>query len=249
MITLRAELAKRDHMQRMMDLVRPVAGERGLDLGSGHGNTAIALAGHSLAMTALDIDPETIAEAKAHAQERGFGDRIEFIVRDLNEVLPFGDASFDVVACRAALHHVRRAPEMIHEAARVLKPGGRLSVQDPYFTERAIASWEPIAKRRESDMAGIRTLYTQIRWVQEAGLEVRSIVPFYFRRVLDEWLATAPAAVQDSIRADVASLDESVKMELHFGTEIITRKDGSEYEGIVYYYNGFELIADKPVPG
>ncbi len=40
--------------------------------------------------------------------------------------LPFGDASFDTVTIIAALNHIPNREEVLREAARVLRPGGRL---------------------------------------------------------------------------------------------------------------------------
>ena len=51
--------------------------------------------------------------------------------------LPFGDASFDLVVTRLAIHHFDKPATIVHEMARVCKPGGRVilvditSVDDP----------------------------------------------------------------------------------------------------------------------
>lgn len=46
------------------------------------------------------------------------------------EQLPFVDGSFDVVACRSALHHFATPPRAVAEMARVCRPGGHVVVVD-----------------------------------------------------------------------------------------------------------------------
>jgi SAM-dependent methyltransferase len=48
------------------------------------------------------------------------------VVESFGEELPFLDDVFDVVHCRAVLHHARDLPALCAQAARVLRPGGRL---------------------------------------------------------------------------------------------------------------------------
>jgi ubiquinone/menaquinone biosynthesis C-methylase UbiE len=51
--------------------------------------------------------------------------------------MPLDDASFDLVTCRIAPHHFDDVAAFVHEAARVLKPGGMLLVQDHLMPEDA----------------------------------------------------------------------------------------------------------------
>ena len=44
--------------------------------------------------------------------------------------LPFADQSIDVVICSHTLHHLARPTAFLGEAHRVLKPGGRLVIQE-----------------------------------------------------------------------------------------------------------------------
>lgn len=60
------------------------------------------------------------------------------VVHDLNDLpLPFADASFAEIECRDVLEHLDYAP-LLRELHRVLRPGGRLIVQAPHFTSRAV---------------------------------------------------------------------------------------------------------------
>lgn len=95
-----------------------------LDLGSGRGISAYALARDGWRVVALEPDPSAIVGAgaiRALSAESGLG--IE-VVQESGEQLPFSDSRFDLVHCRQALHHARDLGQLCREIGRVLKPGG-----------------------------------------------------------------------------------------------------------------------------
>ena len=96
-----------------------------LDLGAGRGITAFALARDGWTVTALEPNASDVVGAGAIRQLAwATGVPIQ-VVQQPAEVLPFGDAQFDLVLCRAVLHHAADLDSMCREAARVLVPGGR----------------------------------------------------------------------------------------------------------------------------
>jgi SAM-dependent methyltransferase len=99
-------------------------GERILEVGCGTGRLAEALEQRELARVwAVDASEAMVARAK----ELGVNARIARA-----EALPFKAGWFDAVVMRMALHLVRR-PQALEQAARVLRPGGRLVIatEDP----------------------------------------------------------------------------------------------------------------------
>jgi SAM-dependent methyltransferase len=62
------------------------------------------------------------------------------LVCDLNDHLPFGDASFDVVHADQVLEHVTNLVSLVYEVHRVLRAGGVFLVHTPYFR----SSWAHI---------------------------------------------------------------------------------------------------------
>jgi SAM-dependent methyltransferase len=108
-------------------------GERVLDLGCGAGHTALALAPRAARVMAVDVTPEMLAVASALAAQRGITN-VEFHRADAAS-LPFDDAGFALVTSRFAAHHFAAPAQALAEAARVLRPGGRLLLVDTVAPE------------------------------------------------------------------------------------------------------------------
>ncbi|HEY3176838.1 MAG TPA: methyltransferase domain-containing protein [Candidatus Polarisedimenticolia bacterium] len=98
---------------------------RMLDLGCGPGGyLAEAAARGPVAAFGLDRDPEALSIAAASLREEGL---VAPLVRAEAERLPFAAGVFDSVLCVVVLPYVREE-RVLREAARVLRPGGRLIV-------------------------------------------------------------------------------------------------------------------------
>jgi SAM-dependent methyltransferase len=117
-----------------------VAGLPVLDYGCGHGMAAVVLARRGANVTALDLSPGYLAEARRRAAANGV--RIAFVQADA-ERLPFADGSFARIWGNAILHHLdlRRAARELH---RVLQPGGIAVLCEPWGAN-ALLAW---ARRR-----------------------------------------------------------------------------------------------------
>lgn len=107
--------------------------ERVLDMGCGAGHTALALAPKAAAVVAVDVTPEMVALTAQLAQERGLTN-VEVRQADV-AALPFEDGSFDLVTSRLSAHHYADPQQALSEAARVLKPGGKLLLIDTVAPE------------------------------------------------------------------------------------------------------------------
>ena len=95
-----------------------------LDIGAGRGIAAYAFACDGWVTTALEPDGSAIVGASAIrslANEAGVSITV---VEEWGEQLPFADEQFDIVHCRAVLHHARNLGALCREVARVLKPSG-----------------------------------------------------------------------------------------------------------------------------
>lgn len=98
------------------------------DLGCGDGYLTIEAARWAKKVVAIDRSPEMLARAKALARRR----KVSNIVWKRGELehVPLADASVDIAVLSQALHHAVEPPRALAEAARVLRPGGRLLVLD-----------------------------------------------------------------------------------------------------------------------
>jgi ubiquinone/menaquinone biosynthesis C-methylase UbiE len=102
--------------------------ERVLDIATGGGHTAFALAPYAAEVVALDLTRPMLEAAQKEAVARGLTN-IHYLEGDAQE-MPCEDESFDVVACRHAAHHFPRVRRAVLEWTRVLKPGGKLLLND-----------------------------------------------------------------------------------------------------------------------
>ncbi|MFP5373466.1 MAG: ArsR/SmtB family transcription factor [Gammaproteobacteria bacterium] len=93
-----------------------------LDIASGDGVLAELLAPHARRYVCVDASPRVVAAASERL--RRF-DNVEVLEGDMH-ALPLPDASFDLVVLMHALTYAARPAQAVAEAARVLRPGGRL---------------------------------------------------------------------------------------------------------------------------
>lgn len=105
-------------------------GGRVLDLGCGSGDDASdigAIVGPEGHVTGVDIGESLIAEAIRRSSVQNLS--VSFEVGDAR-ALRFADESFDAVRTERVLMHVPDPVKALAEMVRVLKPGGRMAVQD-----------------------------------------------------------------------------------------------------------------------
>jgi len=109
-----------------------------LDVATGTGEFARALAPHVAGVIGLDATDAMMERGKAFIRERGI-ENIEFR-RGIVEDLPFADESFDIVASRYAFHHFADPKPVLSEMARVCKRGGHVIVVDIVIPDDSTAA-------------------------------------------------------------------------------------------------------------
>ena len=96
--------------------------ERVLDIGTGTGHTALAVAQGANHVVGIDLTPQMLEQARQLAAERQITN-VTFEEGDAQR-LRYEDDSFDVVTCRVCAHHFADPLATVCESARVLRPGG-----------------------------------------------------------------------------------------------------------------------------
>ena len=135
-----SRLGKLKQAEKLMDLVSLQGDEIVLDAGCGRGLLLIAAAKRLPGGKAVGIDLWQAADlsgnrpeaALANAAAAGVAGRVEVKTGDMQQ-MPFPDSVFDVAVASMSIHNIPSAAgraRAIREIARVLKPGGRVALQD-----------------------------------------------------------------------------------------------------------------------
>ena len=98
------------------------------DIGAGEGTLSLLLAQRAENVIGID-NSEKMVEYAAGVAKRSRVRNVEFRLGDLEE-LPIPDASVDLALFSQSLHHAIHPQKAVHEAARILKPGGRIVILD-----------------------------------------------------------------------------------------------------------------------
>jgi ubiquinone/menaquinone biosynthesis C-methylase UbiE len=110
--------------EEVREFVGPGGDERALDVGTGAGALALALAPLVREVVGLDPVPELLELARARALPN-----TEFVEGD-GTALPFPDGNFDLAGTHRTLHHVTHPDRVLAEMVRVTRPGGHVLVVD-----------------------------------------------------------------------------------------------------------------------
>ncbi len=131
-------------------------GERGwvLSIGSGTCGEDEYLSTRGYKIISTDIDETALAVSKARSQRFG-RERFEYASCD-GQKLSFADASLSFALFNESLHHLPDPAAGLDEAFRVLKPGGRLFLFEPY----AYDPWRRISEVRDYFKGTIETSFS-----------------------------------------------------------------------------------------
>ncbi len=115
---------------RLADLLGLSGSERVLDVGSGLGGPSRFLAWrYGVHVSGVDLTAEFVSVAEMLTRRTGLVGKVDYRQGDALD-LPFGDASFDVVWSQNAAMNIADRDRLYGGMRRVLKPGGRLALQE-----------------------------------------------------------------------------------------------------------------------
>ncbi len=163
--------------EKVLEIFRSFDRGTVLDAPAGEGALSLQLKNLGYRVTACDIVGRFMAAD------------IPFLRLDLDEDLPFPDASFDYTACLEGIEHVENPYQLIREFTRVLKPGGALVLSTPnvlsirsrvrFFFSSHHRRFKGVEKDGHLTPVSYRELHHGFK---KAGLEIELITTNRFRR-------------------------------------------------------------------
>lgn len=210
-------------------------GETGLDIGCGLAHLSLELAADVAAgghIVAIDSSEHMAGQAKARVAAAGLADRID-VRQGEATALDLPSASVDFVAAVQVFSYVPEVDRAIAEAARVLRPGGRLAVLETDWDLCIYESADRLLARRLLDARARHFAHSRLprqlhRLLRAAGLTLESCEPFPIvetRHDPDSFGASLlpvlrDAAIKDGI--DAAAVDAWI-------AEVDSRRAEGEY--------------------
>jgi len=207
-------------LQLVVEYAAPTGKERVLDIGTGAGHTALALAPRVSEVVLTDPVDAMLAQARRLFQTAGLWNA-QF-VRAGAEQLPFPKASFDIVTTRLAAHHFDDVALAMRQVARVLRPGGIFIFVDTTAPE------DPESAAYQDEVESLRDpthkrIYTEREWaafIEQAGFRVEKSEVVRKAHDFEPWLERGgeDAATQQRVRTRFLEAPASAVRDL----EIVT---------------------------
>jgi SAM-dependent methyltransferase len=211
-----------------------------LDVATGGGHTALYLARQGWRVTAGDISPRMLENARRLAGDEGFAVETRLFPA---EEIPFAADAFDLVTSRVAPHHFSSPSRFIAEVARVLRPGGYFLLIDgsvPDGDPETEAWLHQVEKWRDPSHGRFLSRQTWEGLVTQNGLQImRSQLTPLKQPDLKWYFETAATPVENQIKVldAVQRASASIRAALRLEDE-----DGR----IVWWWPRLTLLARKP---
>ena len=159
----------------LVDAANPEPGDMSLDVACGPGSVVAAFARRVRHAVGLDATEKMLDQARKLVASAGLANT-NFQQGDVY-ALPFADASFDIVSCRFAVHHLEDPPRAIAEMVRVCRPGGRIVVCDGLASDdpAKAAALNRMEKLRDPSTVEFRTQGYLVQLFAGAGLPTPDI--------------------------------------------------------------------------
>ncbi|WP_119067512.1 class I SAM-dependent methyltransferase [Aggregatilinea lenta] len=186
-------------LNRVIELLDPGPNWRVLDVATGGGHTALAVAQRGAWTVSSDLTHAMLLAARKNHAASG---QPQIVHARLDaEHLPFAAGRFDAVTCRVAPHHFPDVAQFVREAARVTRPGGVVAVIDQ------LSPGEPKAARYVNAFERLRDpshnwAYSEVEWkgfFTGADLTVEHYEDFDTHHALVPWaerMGCNPATIQ-----------------------------------------------------
>ena len=195
-------------LARVVELAAPQTDWSALDVATGTGHTAFALAPRVARVVGTDLTPQMLAEGEKLARERGAAN-VQFGLADVH-ALPFDDGAFHIVTCRRAAHHFSNITLALQEMKRVLRGSGRLVIDDRSVPEDDFVDECMNELDRLHDESHVRQ-YRPSEWgrmLEEAGFTVETVELYTKHRPLTSLTEGVSPEKAQKIYSIVGSLND-----------------------------------------
>lgn len=179
--------AKGSDLDVLIRLLSPQRDQKALDLATGTGFTAVALAKHVSWVSGLDKTEQMLEQARKYAKEENVNN-VTFVTGDVEE-MPFDPESFDIVTSRRAPHHFVDKNKFLVEAVRVMKNGGLLGISDMVIPEgdsddgfNALERIRDPSHVRAESIEGWKLLFSEV------GLQLIEVIGTEERIKFEKWI-------------------------------------------------------------
>ena len=204
-----------ERLREVVELAQPKSTDLALDVATGTGNTALALAPFVTRVVGVDLTSEMLDQARRVTGERGVTNA-EWVLGDACR-LPFADDSFDLYTVRAAPHHFHDFDAFLAEALRVLKPGHDAAFVDCAPPAAARDLMHEVEVRR--DPSHVRSL-TVAEWterLESTGFVVEATGSRELDWDYEDWMGNmaVPKPLADELAKVVESAQGEARKQLH----------------------------------
>jgi ubiquinone/menaquinone biosynthesis C-methylase UbiE len=220
-----------------------------LDMGCGTGVAARTIArrvNFSGRVTGIDLSPYLVEAAKRLAHEEGLGGRVALRSGDTRN-LDIPNSSFDAVVAHTLVSHVQEPLTVLREAARVVKPGGLITIFDGDYASITFALEDPVQSKKYDEalisaiVTSPRVMRQMPRLIQQAGLEMVRTFPYIMAEVGegDFWLSAIDSFEKLAPKSGAITEDEAAS----WANALHKASDQGVFFGASNYYT---YIARRP---
>jgi len=213
-----------DDLKRLIESGEWNPQQQALDIATGGGHTALAVAPLVAQVTVSDLTPRMLEKAREFLLAQGITNA-QFQVADA-EQLPFPTEAFDRVTCRIAAHHFPNVEQAVQEVVRVLKPGGLyllidcMAPSDPELDtfDNTVEKWRDPSHGRSCTVEEWQTFFSQ------AGLKIENMEFFRKTHHYDDWTLRSQLPANEKAALERFILESSPRIQNYF--EVSRRTDG-----------------------
>ncbi len=209
-----------DDLQRLIEIGEWNPQQQAIDLATGGGHTALAVAPHVAEVTVTDLTPRILEKAREYILSQGVTN-VQFEIADA-EQLPFPAESFERVTCRIAAHHFPNVAQAVYEVVRVLKSGGLfllidcIAPSDPILDtfDNTVEKWRDPSHGRSCTSEEWQAFFA------DAGLRVEHIE--YFRKMheYNDWTLRAQLPDDEKAKLSQFILTSEPRIQQYFAVKL-----------------------------